>query len=101
MEISKTKLEVMQAIWQGTPFDAETIIQRLNKQKEWHEKTVKTLLNRLVKKQALDFKKVAFHHFPSTLDNALRFRKPMYLHYAQPLNLFLHFHTYVTLMTVK
>ena len=66
MEISKTELEVMQAIWQGTPVDAETIIQRLNKQKDWHEKTVKTLLNRLVKKQALDFEKVGrqYHYFP-------------------------------------
>jgi predicted transcriptional regulator len=66
MEISKTELEVMQAIWQEAPVDAETIIQRLNQQKEWHAKTVKTLLNRLVKKHALDFEKVGrlYHYFP-------------------------------------
>ena len=61
MEISKTELEVMQAIWNGHPCSANEIIERLNSDetsgKNWHEKTVKTLINRLVKKQALGFDK--------------------------------------------
>lgn len=56
-EISKTEFEVLDALWQGHPASASDIIQRLNKQKVWHEKTVKTLLSRLVKKQVIDFDK--------------------------------------------
>lgn len=57
MEISKTELEVMQAVWEQSPVSSSEIIDRLNKKREWHEKTVKTLLGRLVKKQALDYHK--------------------------------------------
>ena len=57
MDISKTEFEVMQAIWQGHPCTAQDIIQRLNQHKDWHEKTVKTLLGRLVKKGAVTFEK--------------------------------------------
>jgi predicted transcriptional regulator len=56
-EISKTEFEVLDALWQGHPASASDIIQRLNQQKVWHEKTVKTLLSRLVKKQVIDFDK--------------------------------------------
>ena len=56
-EISKAEFEVLEALWQKYPATANEIIERLNKQKEWHDKTVKTLLNRLVKKQAIGFEK--------------------------------------------
>lgn len=58
MEISKTELDVLKAIWDHSPATAEEIISRLNTSRDWHEKTVKTLLNRLVKKNALGFNKV-------------------------------------------
>ncbi len=57
MDISKTELEVMQAIWQGSPVTSNEIVARLNQQRQWHDKTVKTLLGRLVKKGALEFTK--------------------------------------------
>ena len=61
MDISKTESQVMQVIWDKHPSTASEIIQRLNEQsysdKVWHEKTVKTLINRLVKKGALGFEK--------------------------------------------
>ena len=56
-EISKTEFEVLEALWQQSPASANEIIERLNAEKTWHEKTVKTLLNRLVKKQAIGFTK--------------------------------------------
>lgn len=70
MDISKTELEVMQAIWIDHPCSAADIIERLNQQdgsegeqgKSWHEKTVKTLLGRLVKKEALAFHKQNRHY---------------------------------------
>ncbi|MEW6982706.1 BlaI/MecI/CopY family transcriptional regulator [Colwelliaceae bacterium 6471] len=57
IEISKAEFEVLEALWCQYPATANEIIDRLNRDKEWHEKTVKTLLNRLVKKQAVGFEK--------------------------------------------
>ena len=57
MEISKAELEVLQAIWQQNPCSANDIIETLGNTRNWHEKTVKTLLSRLVKKRAIDFQK--------------------------------------------
>jgi BlaI family transcriptional regulator, penicillinase repressor len=57
MDISKTELEVMQVIWAHSPIGSADVVTQLNNEKEWHEKTVKTLLGRLVKKQALSYQK--------------------------------------------
>lgn len=57
IEISKAEFEVLEAIWQAHPTSANEIIERLNKHKPWHDKTVKTLLNRMVKKGAISFEK--------------------------------------------
>jgi len=56
-EISKTEFEVLEALWEQHPASANEIIAKLNENKEWHEKTVKTLLNRMVKKGAVGFEK--------------------------------------------
>jgi len=65
IEISKTEFEVMDALWQSYPASANDIIERLQ-HKDWHEKTVKTLLSRLVNKQAIDFEKQqrSYLYFP-------------------------------------
>ena len=57
IEISKAEFEVLEAIWQTHPTSANEIIERLNQHKPWHDKTVKTLLNRMVKKGAISFEK--------------------------------------------
>ena len=56
-EISDTEYEVMVAIWRGYPATAKEIIERLNEIKTFHPKTAYTLINRLVKKEALSFEK--------------------------------------------
>ena len=56
-EISKTEFEVLEVLWQEHPASTNEIIAKLNENKEWHEKTVKTLLNRMVKKGAIGFEK--------------------------------------------
>jgi len=55
MDISKTEHQIMQIIWQCAPCTANQIVEQLNNQTEWHEKTVKTLIGRLVKKGAISF----------------------------------------------
>lgn len=66
IDISKTEFEVLDALWAHYPASAQDIIQRLNQNKPWHEKTVKTLLSRLVKKQVVDFDKLqrSYLYFP-------------------------------------
>ena len=66
MDISKTEHEVMEAIWLGHPCTAQDVVARLSKEKPWHEKTVKTLLGRLLKKGALGFEKDgrSYRYFP-------------------------------------
>jgi BlaI family penicillinase repressor len=55
--ISETEWEVMMVCWERSPLAAQEIIETLSARGDWHPKTVKTLLNRLVKKRALGFKK--------------------------------------------
>ena len=57
MDISNSEFEVLQALWRVYPCDAQTVVEELNKEKNWHEKTVKTLLGRMVKKGAINFEK--------------------------------------------
>ena len=56
-EISNAELTVLNILWQSSPKSASEVINELSRSHEWHEKTVKTLLNRLVKKQAIGFEK--------------------------------------------
>jgi BlaI family transcriptional regulator, penicillinase repressor len=54
--ISETEWEVMKVIWEGGPQTAATVLEQLRKQDpEWHPKTCKTLLGRLVRKGALNY----------------------------------------------
>jgi BlaI family penicillinase repressor len=56
--ISETEWEVMKVIWTSkSALPAQGIINALSMRDNWHPKTVKTLLNRLVKKGALGFHK--------------------------------------------
>lgn len=57
LTISKTELSVMEAIWQHFPCSAEQVIERLNQNGQWHEKTAKTLIYRLLKKGAIEHQK--------------------------------------------
>lgn len=57
IEISQSEFEVLAAVAEQVPANAEQVVERLNRQKPWHEKTVKTLLNRMVNKGALSFEK--------------------------------------------
>lgn len=56
-EISQAELEVMKVLWQQAPRTANEVVEQLANASEWHEKTVKTLLNRLVTKGAVSFEK--------------------------------------------
>lgn len=55
--ITEAESEVMKLLWENSPLSANEIITRLTAQMEWSDQTIKTFLNRLHKKQAIQFEK--------------------------------------------
>lgn len=53
MPISDAESQVMEVLWRRSPQTAEEVIAALVKPRGWAEGTVKTLLNRLLKKGAI------------------------------------------------
>jgi len=66
IEVTDTELEVLKMLWQLESATASEIVQKLNETSEWHDKTVRTLLGRMVKKGAISKqpKGRAFHYTP-------------------------------------
>ena len=53
MKISDSELKLLEVLWKESPLTVGQIIQRVKKNTQWHENTIKTLLTRLTKKQAV------------------------------------------------
>ncbi|WP_058304116.1 BlaI/MecI/CopY family transcriptional regulator [Gorillibacterium timonense] len=53
--ISEAEWEVMKIIWSAPPRTANEVIEELEGSKDWSPKTVRTLIKRLVEKQALGY----------------------------------------------
>ncbi len=45
----------MEVVWDGSPVTANEVVARLARRTDWNPRTVKTMLNRLVNKGALNF----------------------------------------------
>ena len=57
MQISEAESAVMEALWQRSPMAAEDVVAALAQSRHWQEATIKTLLNRLLKKGAVTVEK--------------------------------------------
>jgi BlaI family penicillinase repressor len=53
--ISDAEWIVMEALWADAPLTAEQVVKSIVSKADWKEPTIKTMLNRLVKKGALKF----------------------------------------------
>ena len=53
MTISEAESVVMQVLWKRSPLGADEVFSALAGRQDWQEATVKTLLNRLLKKGAI------------------------------------------------
>ena len=53
MQISEAEGVVMEALWKHSPLSAEDVVADLASEHDWQEPTIKTLLNRLLKKGAI------------------------------------------------
>jgi BlaI family transcriptional regulator, penicillinase repressor len=72
-KISDSEWKVMKIFWANAPCTANEVVQALYETK-WQPKTIKTLINRLVKKGVLSYKiseqdKKTYHYFPLVLEN--------------------------------
>ena len=62
-KIAESEWRIMKILWEDSPKTANEIVELLSKETNWSPKTIKTLLNRLVKKEALGFKKEGRTYF--------------------------------------
>jgi len=62
--VSDSEKIVLEILWQESPLSSQDVVQRLSAH-DWTEKTVKTFLNRLVKKDILAFRKEGRRYFYS------------------------------------
>lgn len=53
MRISSAESVVMEVLWRKSPLGADEIVAALSRSQDWSDKTVKTLLNRLLTKKAI------------------------------------------------
>ena len=53
LPISEAESAVMEVLWRRSPLAAEDVVSALDKSQDWQEATIKTLLNRLLKKKAI------------------------------------------------
>lgn len=65
-KISDGEYEIMQIIWRKNPIKSQEIIELIDKRNNWSEKTIKTMLNRLLNKEAIGFEKdgKAYLYYP-------------------------------------
>jgi BlaI family transcriptional regulator, penicillinase repressor len=57
MQISEAESVVMEVLWQRSPQASEEVLAALGERQQWQEATVKTLLNRLLNKGAIEAQK--------------------------------------------
>jgi BlaI family penicillinase repressor len=68
-QISDAEWQVMKVIWAKAPCTANQVVEYLAEVMVWQPKTIKTLINRLLKKKVLGFKideqdKKTYHYYP-------------------------------------
>ena len=71
MNITEAESQIMQALWRKTPLTADEIVADVRARQPWAEATVKTLINRLLKKKAIRSERVdGRHQYVALVDRA-------------------------------
>jgi len=65
--ISEAEWEVMKVLWERSPLTANDIVETLSGRTRWQRETIRTLINRLAQKGALNFEKQGRQHHYSPL----------------------------------
>jgi BlaI family transcriptional regulator, penicillinase repressor len=58
MRITTAESQVMEALWRGGPMTSDELVADVGGRRVWGEATVKTLINRLLKKSALKSERI-------------------------------------------
>ncbi|MBN2181993.1 MAG: BlaI/MecI/CopY family transcriptional regulator [Sedimentisphaerales bacterium] len=66
-KISEAEWQVMKLLWKKSPLTANDIVENLSKETPWKRETIRTLINRLVRKKALSFRKQSRQYLYFTL----------------------------------
>ena len=67
--ITDAEFKIMDALWAGQPLSAEQLIAEVRGRTTWGEATVKTLINRLIKKGAIRSTRAnGRHHYEAALE---------------------------------
>jgi len=61
--ISDAEWQVMRVLWRKSPLTAKEMIEILSKKATWKPETIRTLINRLAKKEAIGFEKKGRRHY--------------------------------------
>lgn len=70
-KISEAELEVMKILWSRSPQTANEVIDVLKGKMDWKPKTIRTLLNRLVQKEAISFLQGSMYaYYPIVLQDS-------------------------------
>lgn len=81
--ITESELVVMKILWEKSPLLASEIIALLPEEINWSDQTVKTFLNRLLKKQAITHKKSGrnYIYYPAvSRDEYIKAENKTFLH---------------------
>ena len=72
-KISEAEWQVMRVLWTQSPLTANAVVENLSAHTDWNHRTIKTLLNRLVKKGALTYQKQGrqFLYRPAVLEDQI------------------------------
>lgn len=72
-KISEAEWHVMKQLWETHPATANDIVKRLSEHASWKPKTIKTLINRLVQKEAIGFTKQGreYLYYPLVRENEI------------------------------
>ncbi len=54
MKLSNSEMLVLDVLWRESPLTVGQVIERVQQGSDWHANTIKTLLTRLMEKQAVD-----------------------------------------------
>jgi BlaI family penicillinase repressor len=55
-QISDAEWEVMKVVWERQPVSAAEVVERLGRERRWSPRTIRTMLNRLLAKRAIDYR---------------------------------------------
>ncbi len=85
LKISEAELRIMRVLWTHSPMTANEVIGALSSETDWNHRTIRTLLARLTKKQALGFSREGreFQYYPLVLeDQVLKSERSTFLRRA-------------------